>query len=138
MANVTLELVFESAAPGIWSGVQVGSGSAGSVSEVVIATEEPLVFRVEANATIECCTVKWKGPSIQKDAKGPFIYVRHGQSAGQSGTECNRRAKLYLSSIRPEQVSSDRVVLRAVFPGKANDGLPSCATVKPIQDWTAV
>lgn len=71
-----------------------------------------------------------KGPAIQKDSKGRFVYIVWRDDTGQ----VNRRAKVYVESITEEMLETGGP-LEVLLPGVANDGWPCCATVKPLVDW---
>jgi hypothetical protein len=73
-----------------------------------------------------------KGPTIQKDSKGRFVYIVWRDDTGQ----VNRRAKVYVESITEEMLEAGGP-LEVLLPGVAKDGWPCCATVKPLVDWRA-
>lgn len=102
-------------------GVQRGSGAKAEVTEWHTMTGADHEFRIS--------TKGMSGPEVQKDAKGRFFYIVWRGS----DPRMNRRAKLYLESavehVKPGQT------LVFVVNGRAKDGLPCCATIKPIKDW---
>ncbi|WP_426025168.1 DUF5990 family protein [Brevundimonas sp. TSRC1-1] len=80
------------------------------------------------------------GPFVRRE--GPsrrFVYIAIGTSAGQHG-EWSRRAKIDVHDIPADllALARDGRVLEAVLPGRARDGGPACATVRPLQPWRAV
>jgi hypothetical protein len=80
------------------------------------------------------------GPFVRRE--GPlrrFIYIAIGTSAGQHG-EWSRRAKIDVHDIPAALLAQARAgqTLEVILPGRARDGGPACATVRPLQPWTAV
>lgn len=81
------------------------------------------------------------GPFVRRE--GPerrFVYIRIGQSAGDHASAWSRRAKVDIHDIPPALLERARggAVLEVVLPGRAKDGTPACATVRPIQPWRPV
>ncbi|WP_404415339.1 DUF5990 family protein [Brevundimonas vesicularis] len=68
-----------------------------------------------------------------------FVYLAIGTSAGQH-SEWTRRAKIDVHDIPSALLAQARAgqTLEVILPGRARDGGPACATVKPIQPWKAV
>jgi hypothetical protein len=68
-----------------------------------------------------------------------FIYIAIGTSAGQH-SEWSRRAKIDVHDIPADLLALAREgrTLEMILPGRARDGGPACATVRPLQPWTAV
>ena len=54
--------------------------------------------------------------------------------------EWSRRAKIDVHDIPADLLAQARQgeVLEVVLPGRAKDGGPACATVRPIRTWRAV
>lgn len=132
-ANQALELhlCLDSTVPGTRGGVQIGSGTKGTVLEWQQMTGGEARFI--ARAQVRDGQLPLRGDVIQKDSKGRFIYVVWRDEIGL----VSRRAKIYVESIDQAMVDSGKpIAIR--LPGKAKDGLPCCATVKPIKDWTPV
>lgn len=81
------------------------------------------------------------GEFTQGPQAGRFVYVNSGSYAGQPGILWNRRAKISLLPITPEQIASVLAhpghLLEARIPGTAKDGGPVCASVRPIS-WHEV
>jgi hypothetical protein len=80
------------------------------------------------------------GPFVRRE--GPsrrFVYIAIGTSAGQH-SEWSRRAKIDVHDIPADllALARDGRVLEAILPGRARDGGPACATVRPLQPWRAV
>ncbi|MFN7112575.1 MAG: DUF5990 family protein [Brevundimonas sp.] len=81
------------------------------------------------------------GPFVRRE--GPsrrFVYIAIGTSAGQHASEWSRRAKIDVHDIPADllALARDGRVLEAILPGRARDGGPACATVRPLQPWRAV
>ncbi len=81
------------------------------------------------------------GPFVRRD--GPtrrFVYIAIGTSAGQHACAWSRRAKIDVHDIPADLLAPARQgrVLEVVLPGRARDGGPACATVRPLQGWRAV
>lgn len=102
-----------------------------------IADEGPVSFDVPVTLSDDG---RLTGPFVRRE--GPsrrFVYIAIGTSAGQHG-EWSRRAKIDVHDIPADLLALAREgrVLEAVLPGRARDGGPACATVRPLQPWRAV
>ncbi|MBN9318581.1 MAG: hypothetical protein BGN86_13145 [Caulobacterales bacterium 68-7] len=100
----------------------------------VVATEAPLSFDVPVRLAPG---PKFLGEFVR--AEGPerrFIYIAIGGQAGDHSV-WSRRAKIDIHTIAPDLLDQALagVVLEAVLPGRAKDGGPACATVRPVQGW---
>jgi hypothetical protein len=81
------------------------------------------------------------GPFVRRE--GPtrrFVYIAIGTSAGQHASEWSRRAKIDVHDIPADLLALAREgrVLETVLPGRAKDGGPACATVRPLEPWRVV
>lgn len=78
--------------------------------------------------------VRSEGPSRR------FVYIAIGEQAGQRPCEWSRRAKIDIYQLPPELLEKAvaGAVLEARLPGKAKDGTPACATLRPINGWLIV
>jgi hypothetical protein len=114
--------------PGVWGGIQRGSGAKASVPDWVQmnGAEHEFRFRTKPSAT----GLPLSGPEFQKDSKGKFFYIvwRGGDP------QCDRRAKLYVDVINHDLLRP-KEALTLVIAGRARDGYPCCATITPVQDW---
>lgn len=128
MIDIELHLVLDSTVPGVWGGVQVYSGAKGTVEEWQQMTGDETRFVAHARALDG--QLPLRGAVIQKDSKGRFVYIVWRNETRTVG----RRAKIYIETIEQAMLDSGRP-LEILLPGKAKDGLPCCATVKPLQDW---
>jgi hypothetical protein len=86
---------------------------------------------------------RFSGEFVQGPARGKFIYVNSGTSAGQHDSPWTRRAKIGLQSLDwptlERAAKAPNVVLQARIAGRHKDGGPACATV-PLLDggWTVL
>lgn len=131
MRDVELHLVLDDTLPGVRGGVQVGSGSAGMVEtwHQMEGGEFRFVVRVQAKEG----QLPLRGEAIQKDGKGRFVYIVWRDDTGV----VSRRAKIYVETVDQAMLDTRRP-LEVILPGKAKDGLPCCATVKPLRDWSPI
>lgn len=112
------------APPGVLVGVQKGKGSAGRPHDTKRTDAPETVFEIE----VQTKDARLSGPFVQKDAKGQFVYLVWGKSAGDFASPWQRRAKIYLRNL-PAGAISDGNVVTVVIQGTAKDGGPACATV---------
>jgi len=131
MRDVELHVSLEDTTPGVRGGVQVGSGSNGTVEAWHAMDGGPFTFVIRVQA--KDGRLPLKGNAIQKDGKGLFVYIVWRDDAGV----VSRRAKIYVETIDQEMLDAG-TALQVLLPGKAKDGLPCCATVKPVRDWSPV
>jgi Family of unknown function (DUF5990) len=78
------------------------------------------------------------GPFVHGPPQGRFAYIDIGTYAGQTDTPWSRRLKIPFRDITWDMVkkaSRGTQVLETHVPGKARDGSPNCATVKPFEGW---
>ena len=131
---ITLRLTVADPVPGVHYSLQQKE----AVFDPRVATDAPLSFDVPVRLTDDG---RFLGDFVRRE--GPerrFVYIRIGQSAGQHGTPISRRAKIDIHDIPPALLDEARqgAVLEAVLPGRAKDGGPACATVRPTQGWWVV
>ncbi len=131
---ITLRLTIADPVPGVHYSLQQKE----AVHDPRVATDASLSFDVPIRLTDDG---RFLGDFVRRE--GPtrrFVYIRIGQSAGQHGTDISRRAKIDIHDIPPALLDQARqgTVLEAVFPGRAKDGTPACATVRPMEGWRAV
>ncbi len=102
--------------------------------DVRIATGRTLIFEIPVRIGVNETGPRFLGEFVRAEGKTRrFVYVATGQQAGQSGTECSRRAKMDLPEITKAMVQSadtTGLVLEASMPGADDRGAPTCATVK--------
>jgi len=73
-------------------------------------------------------------------SEGPtrrFVYIAIGTSAGAHASPWSRRAKIDIHTLPIELLEQALAgkVLQADLPGRAKDGGPACATVRPLGAW---
>ena len=129
---ITLRLTIADPVPGVHYSLQQKE----AVFDPRVATDAPLSFDVPIRLTDDG---RFLGDFVRRE--GPtrrFVYIRIGQSAGQHGTDISRRAKIDIHDIPAALLEQARmgVVVEAVLPGRANDGAPACATLRPTAGWT--
>lgn len=116
---------------GVAIGLQLGHGSMGRAHEV--QRTDGIVTLLPFDVEVKSITpLKVAGPFVQKDAKGQFVYIRWGQSAGDHRSPWQRRAKIYLHVLTAERIQGaveKDETLTLVIDGKAKDGGPACPTV---------
>lgn len=101
----------------------------------VIAGEGPLSFdapvRVAPGPRFLGEFVRSEGPARR------FVYIAIGTAAGDCSSPWSRRAKIDIHTLPAELLEKALAgaVLEAMLPGKAKDGGPACATVRPIGAW---
>jgi hypothetical protein len=93
---------------------------------------EPLVFdfpvRVGPGPKFFGDQVRREGPERR------FVYIRVGQSAGETSSPWSRRMKIDIHDVPPDllaQAAKDGSVIETFVCGTGADGTPSCATVRP-------
>lgn len=78
---------------------------------------------------------KFAGDQVRRE--GPerrFVYIRVGQLAGDPSSPWSRRIKIDIHDIGVDildRAAKDGSVLETVIVGTADDGTPTCATVRP-------
>jgi len=128
---LTLRLTFVDPVPGVRYSLQKDD----SPLDPVTADDAPLSFDVPIKLAADG---RLLGPFIRRE--GPerrFVYIRIGQSAGDHDSPWNRRAKIDVHDISMAK-RTPGAVLEVILPGRARDGGPACATVRPIQGWRQV
>jgi len=131
---VTLRLTTADPVPGVAYSLQ---DKANTPVKPRIAGDGPISFDVPVTLSDDG---RLTGPFVRRE--GPlrrFIYIAIGTSAGQH-SEWSRRAKIDVHDIPAALLAQARAgqTLEVILPGRARDGGPSCATVRPLQPWTAV
>lgn len=128
---ITLRLTIADPVPGVRYSLQKDDAP----FEPVTASDAPLSFEVPVRLSDDH---RFLGPFVRRE--GPerrFVYIRIGQSAGDHDTSWQRRAKIDIHDIPPPLLIKARAgaVLEVVLPGRARDGGPACATVRPAKPW---
>jgi len=103
-----------------------------------IATDAPLSFDVPVRLSDDG---RLSGPFVRRE--GPtrrFVYIAIGGQAGDGQTCISRRAKIDVHDIPADLLTLARsgAILGVDLPGRARDGGPACATVRPLSPWSVV
>lgn len=141
--EINLHLILRDPPAGVTFGLQKGSGSVYQTIQVQQSGASDLYF----NFSIEVkgdkqkdASPSFKGPFVQGPRLNNFFYIDIGTYAGNTGSVYGRRLKVPLSGITwkliDELGAAPGAVLQTSVPGKAKDGTPNCATVKPFSGWT--
>lgn len=133
MAEITLRLTIADPVPGVLYSLQDQKNAPVGPR---VASTEPLSFDTPVKLSDDG---RLTGPFVRRE--GPtrrFVYIAIGRSAGDLFTDCNRRAKIDVHDIPANLLEEARggSVLQALLPGRAKDGGPACATVRPLSAWT--
>lgn len=131
---ITLRLTTADPVPGVAYSLQ---DKTNALVDPRIADDGPISFDVTVTLSDDG---RMTGPFVRRE--GPsrrFVYIAIGTSAGQH-SEWSRRAKIDVHDIPADLLALARQgrLLEAVLPGRARDGGPACATVRPLQPWRAV
>lgn len=131
---VTLRLTTADPVPGVAYSLQ---DKTNAPVDPRIADDGPISFDVPVTLSDDG---RLTGPFVRRE--GPsrrFVYIAIGTSAGQH-SEWSRRAKIDVHDIPADLLALAREgrTLEMILPGRARDGGPACATVRPLQPWTAV
>lgn len=100
------------------------------------ATDAPMSFYVPVSVWDDG---RFTGKFVRRE--GPtrrFVYIAMGQGAGDHFTDISRRAKIDIQDIPGSLLDEARLgaILSVTLPGRAKDGGPACATVRPLAPWS--
>jgi hypothetical protein len=102
--------------------------------DVRLADGRTLVFEIPVRLEDGKAGPRFLGDFVRTEGKTRrFVYVATGQQAGQTGTECSRRAKIDLPDVTAAmatRAAAGKLMLEAEMPGTDAKGLPTSATVK--------
>lgn len=137
--ELSLRITVLDPVPGVWLRLQSGRGDLVEAS-VSNSAEVSFDFSVRIGSPQSDGRPTFLGPCAQGPPTGRFVYINVGVRAGQSGTPWDRRAKVPLGGISPEQVAAalrkPGSFLEVRYPGRGRDGGPTCATVHlPAGAW---
>ena len=130
-ATVTLRLIIDDPVPGVRYSLQKDD----MPFEPRTAGDGPLAFELPVTLHPDG---RMTGPFVRRE--GPqrrFVYIRIGTSAGDHASAWSRRAKVDIHTI-PEALLVPGARLEVHLPGRARDGSPACATLRPIMEWRPV
>jgi hypothetical protein len=130
-AIVTLRLIIDDPVPGVCYSLQKDD----MPFEPRTAGDGPLAFELPVTLHPDG---RMTGPFVRRE--GPqrrFVYIRIGTSAGDHASAWSRRAKVDIHTI-PAALLAPNTRLEVHLPGRARDGSPACATVRPAMEWRPV
>ena len=130
-ATVTLRLIIDDPVPGVRYSLQKDD----MPFEPRTAGDGPLAFELPVTLHPDG---RMTGPFVRRE--GPqrrFVYIRIGTSAGDHASAWSRRAKVDIHTI-PAALLVPGARLEVHLPGRARDGSPACATLRPIMEWRPV
>ena len=130
-ATATLRLIIDDPVPGVRYSLQKDD----MPFEPRTAGDEPLAFELPITLHPDG---RMTGPFVRRE--GPqrrFVYIRIGTSAGDHASAWSRRAKIDIHDI-PAPLLTPNARLEVHLPGRARDGSPACATVRPVMEWRPV
>ena len=130
-ATVTLRLIIDDPVPGVRYSLQKDD----MPFEPRTAGDGPLAFELPVTLHPDG---RMTGPFVRRE--GPqrrFVYIRIGTSAGDHASAWSRRAKVDIHTI-PAALLVPGARLEVHLPGRARDGSPACATVRPVREWRPV
>lgn len=128
-ATVTLRLIIDDPVPGVRYSLQKDD----IPFEPRTAGDGPLAFELPIHLHPDG---RMTGPFVRRE--GPqrrFVYIRIGTLAGDHASSWTRRAKIDIHDIPPALLTAEAMLERHL-PGRARDGSPACATVRPVSTWT--
>ena len=129
---ITLRLTIEDPIPGVAYSLQ--NKKSEPVGQVT-AGHGPISFDVPVRVVPG---PKFYGDFVRSEGVSRrFVYIAIGEQAGQHPSTWSRRAKIDIHLLSAELLEKAQAgsVLETRLPGKAKDGGPACATVRPIGDW---
>lgn len=138
--ELKFRIILEAPPPGVDFGLQKGGGRDYEVVQKQRSKTADLEFEFSARVK--------EGKDGQPVLLGPFVhgtpqerfaYLDIGVYAGQTDSLFSRRLKIPFRGITwdvVKEASRAGHLLETRVPGKAKDGTPNCATVKPFDGWT--
>ena len=137
--ELNFRIILESPPVGVDFGLQKGGGNDYEVVQKQRSKTGDLIFefsaRVKEGKDGEPVLL---GPFTHGPPHERFAYLDIGTYAGQTDTPWSRRLKIPFRDITWDLVkkaSRGANLLETRVPGKAKDGGPNCATVKPFAGW---
>jgi Family of unknown function (DUF5990) len=140
--NIKVKIRLQQPVTGVMYGLQKGTGTNYQTIQQQLAADADLNFEMEIGIRgdpLKDAVPSFSGLFVHGPKSAQFIYLDIGASAGQPGSVWRRRLKIPLVSISWEMITKltgdDLSYLFTDVPGKAKDGTPNCATVKPFSGW---
>jgi len=132
---VMLRLVIDDPVPGVTYSLQ---DKKGSPVDPVVAGGAALSFDVPIQVAPG---PKMSGEFVRREgAERRFVYIAIGAQAGDAASDWSRRVKIDVHDLPSDllaQVAAQNL-LECHLPGRATDGSPACATVRPLNGWRLV
>jgi Family of unknown function (DUF5990) len=130
--QITLRLTIGDPVPGVAYSLQ---NKKSDPVGMVVAGDQPLSFEVPVDVA--------PGPRLLGEfvrREGPtrrFVYIAIGGQAGDSSSLWSRRAKIDIHDLPANLLEKALAgsVVEALLPGRAKDGGPACATLRPLGSW---
>jgi Family of unknown function (DUF5990) len=142
--EIRVRVILTAPPPGVLFGLQEGTGSNYKTVQLQRSGLTDLRFEIaitQRPLKETSSTPDFSGPYVHGPKDGRFIYIDIGTAAGDYASEWTRRLKIPLKDISADMVdklSRSNGVLQVTVPGRAKDGGPNCATVKPFPGWEIV
>ena len=131
---ITLRLTIHDPVPGVCYSLQ---GKDGEPVDAVTATEAPLSLDAPVMLNDDN---RLTGPFVRREGSTRrFVYIGIGKHAGAPDSNWDRRAKIDVHDIPADllEIARQGRTLEVRLPGRAKDGGPACATVRPLEPWKA-
>jgi hypothetical protein len=130
--QITLRLTIGDPVPGVAYSLQNKKSEPVSM---VVAGQRPLSFDLPVHVAPG---PRFLGEFVRRE--GPtrrFVYIAIGAQAGDSSSLWDRRAKIDIHDLPAELLEKALAgsVVEAHLPGRAKDGGPACATLRPLGSW---
>jgi len=129
--TVTLRLTIADPVPGLHYWRQDAKNAP---HDIRLSTEAPLTFDMPVDLRPDG---KPGGTFVRREGKDRrFVYIAIG-GAMPGLPVVSRRAKIDVHDI-PAELLKPGAVIETTLPGRARDGTPACATVRPLTPWRIV
>jgi hypothetical protein len=130
--QITLRLTIGDPVPGVAYSLQ---NKKSEPVGMVVAGDQPLSFDVPVDVAPG---PRFLGEFVRRE--GPtrrFVYIAIGGQAGYSSSLWSRRAKIDIHDLPADRLEKALAgsVVEALLPGRAKDGGPACATLRPLGSW---
>jgi len=130
--TLTLRLIVADPLPGLHYSLQDRDGTP---VDIRIAVDGPMAFDVPVTLRPGG---KLGGTFVRREGTvRRFVYIAIAGQAGQMDVPISRRAKIDVHDI-PRDLLQRGAHLEVRLPGRAKDGTPACATVRPLAAWRMV
>ena len=102
---------------------------------MVVAGDRSLAFDVPVNVAPG---PRFLGEFVRREGSTRrFVYIAIGKQAGDTSSLWSRRAKIDIHDLPAELLEKalGGSVVETRLPGRAKDGGPACATLRPLGSW---